>query len=158
MSQRRIEMTEIQRIDDQIKRAYSGEAWHGPSLKEALAGVTADQAAARPIANAHSIWEIVNHLSAWTRVVQERMQGKPSRQPVEGDFPDAGDTSEAAWRNTLAALESNYEALRKELAGLEESRLDEPCGELPVSYYIHLHGTVHHYLYHAGQIALLKKL
>jgi uncharacterized damage-inducible protein DinB len=158
MSERRIKMTEIQRIDDQIKRGYSGEAWHGPSVKEALAGVTAEQASARPIANAHSIWEIVNHISAWTRVVQERMQGKATRQPVEGDFPEVSDTGEAAWRNTLAALESNYEALRKELAGLDEARLQEPCGDGPISYYIHLHGTVHHYLYHAGQIALLKKL
>jgi uncharacterized damage-inducible protein DinB len=151
-------MTEIERIDDQIKRAYSGQAWHGPSLQEVLKGVTAAQAAARPIASAHSIWEIVNHVSAWIEVVRQRMRGNPAGQPDEGDFPEAGDTSEAAWKRTLSALDSNHEALRKEVASLEESRLDEPCGGQPASYYIHLLGTVHHYLYHAGQIALLKKL
>ena len=151
-------MTEIERIDDMIKRAYKGEAWHGPSVQEVLVGVTARQAAARPIANTHSIWEIVNHISAWTSVVRKRMSGEAARQPDEGDFPEVSDTSEAAWSNALAALESNYEALRREIAALDESRLDQPCGDRPISYYIHLQGTVHHYLYHAGQIALLKKL
>jgi uncharacterized damage-inducible protein DinB len=151
-------MTEIERINDQIKRAYHGEAWHGPSVQEVLAGVTAQQAAAQPIANAHSIWEIINHLSAWTSVVRKRMLGESARQPDEGDFPEVSDIGDAAWRQALAALESNYEALRREIASLDESRLDQPCGEGPVSYYIHLHGTVQHYVYHAGQIALLKKL
>jgi uncharacterized damage-inducible protein DinB len=151
-------MTEIERISDQIDRAYGGDAWHGPSVREALAGVTAQQAAARPIANAHSIWEIVSHLSAWTSVVRKRMLGEPARQPDEGDFPEVSDSGEVAWRETLDALESNYEALRREIACLDESQLDQPCGERPVSYYTHLHGTVQHYLYHAGQIALLKKL
>jgi len=151
-------MTETERIHDLIKRAYSGQAWHGPSFLEVLNGVTAAQAAARPIPNGHSIWEIVNHVSAWTEVVRQRMQGKSTGQPDEGDFPETSDTSEAAWKKTLAALETSHEALLREVAGLEQSRLDEPCGGRPISYYIHLHGTVHHYLYHAGQIALLKKL
>ena len=52
-------MTEIERILDQLKRAYEGDAWHGPSVREALAGVNAKQAHARPLANAHSIWELI---------------------------------------------------------------------------------------------------
>src|SRR5262245_15247345 len=153
-----IDMTEIERIHDQIKRAYNGDAWHGPSLRQVLSGVTAAQASARPIPNGHSIWEIVNHVSAWTNVVRQRMRGRSTEQPDEGDFPETGETSEAAWDKTLAALDDTHQSLLREVAGLDQSRLDEPCGGRPISHYIHLHGTVHHYLYHAGQIALLKKL
>jgi len=150
-------MTEIERIDDQIKRAYRGKAWHGPSLLEVLDGVNAEKAA-RLLPNSHSIWEIVNHVSAWTAAVSGRLRGESIKEPAEGDWPATGDTSEIAWKAALARLESNYEGLRKQIAGLDGAGLDETSGSSPFSHYIHLHGTVHHYLYHAGQIALLKKM
>ena len=55
-------MTEIERIEDQLKRSLEGEAWHGPALEELLADVRAEQAAAKPVPPAHSIWEIVLHI------------------------------------------------------------------------------------------------
>lgn len=54
--------TDLQRLEEQLERALEGEAWHGPSVLEILEGVTAAQAAAHPIAGAHSIWELVLHL------------------------------------------------------------------------------------------------
>ena len=50
-------MTEIERISNQLKRAFEGEAWHGPAVLQVLKEVTATQAAAKPIPKAHSIWE-----------------------------------------------------------------------------------------------------
>ena len=61
-------MKEIERILDQLKRAYEGDAWHGPSVKEVLAGVTAEQAHARPPGNAHTIYELVPHIAVWEDV------------------------------------------------------------------------------------------
>jgi uncharacterized damage-inducible protein DinB len=151
-------MNEIERIEDQIKRAYAGPAWHGPSLKEALAGVTEIQARSKRLANSHTIWEIVNHLSAWTAVVVQRLRGEPLEQPAEGDWPEPGGVDEAAWLAALAGLESNYVSLLAEIAGMDESQLDEASADRSVSRYVHLHGTIQHYLYHAGQIALLKKM
>ena len=68
-------MTEIERILDQLRRAYEGEAWHGPSVREVLAGVTAEQARERPLANAHSIWELVHHIAVWESVGRRRLEG-----------------------------------------------------------------------------------
>jgi len=150
-------MTEIERIDDQIRRAYKGKAWHGPSLLEVLEGITAEQAARRG-PNAHSIWEIVNHVSAWTAAVTARLRGDAVDEPAEGDWPSMADTSEIAWKAALERLESNYQGLRKQIAGLDTARLDDSGGGRPISHYINLHGTVQHYVYHAGQIALLKKM
>jgi hypothetical protein len=48
-------MSESDHIADQLRRAFYGDAWHGDSLFEILAGVTAAQAAARPVKDAHSI-------------------------------------------------------------------------------------------------------
>src|SRR2546428_4142197 len=57
-------MSEIQTIIDELKSIHDGDPWHGPSLKEILSGVTAEQAAPKPLTNAHSIWELTLHIAA----------------------------------------------------------------------------------------------
>ena len=150
-------MTEIERIEDQLRRAFEGEAWHGPSIQELLADVTAAQAAARPLAEAHSLWEIVLHLAAWDDVVLRRLEGESIDNPHEGDWPPVKDKSEAAWNNALEWLKNNHTQLRLTVSRLPSSRLDEPLAGSKWSAYTTLHGSIQHYLYHAGQIALLKK-
>jgi len=60
--------SELSRLEEQLGRALEGEAWHGPSVLETLEGVSAEQAAAHPIAGAHSIWELVLH-TAYTQLI-----------------------------------------------------------------------------------------
>jgi len=55
-------MSEIERILGQLKRAYEGNAWHGRSVREALEGVTAEQAHTHTLQNAHTIWELAQHI------------------------------------------------------------------------------------------------
>lgn len=150
-------MREIERIRGQIHRAFEGEAWHGPSLREALEGVTAQQAAARSIPNAHSIWELVLHLAAWEDVVRRRMGGEQVVEPPEGDWPAVRDTDEAAWQAAREHLQARHRALLETVSSLDEATLDEKPYEGTVSRYVGLHGIAEHTAYHAGQIALLKK-
>lgn len=161
-------MDEIKRIEDQLRQAFEGGAWHGPALREVLADVTAERAAARPVVGAHNIWEIVLHVTAWHGAVRRRLEGEPARLPAEGDWPSVTDTSEARWSETLIALEQSYQALRGTISGLTDARLgdyiygtlgtepDPPTGA-GVTVYVTLHGIIQHDLYHAGQIAILKK-
>ena len=66
-------MREVDRIADQLKRAYAGPAWHGPSLSELLKEVDAQRAAAHPLPGTHSIWELVLHIAAWDTAVSRRL-------------------------------------------------------------------------------------
>jgi uncharacterized damage-inducible protein DinB len=152
-------MTEIERILDQLKRAYEGNAWHGPSIRETLAGVTATQAHARPLPNAHSIWELMQHIAVWEDVGRRRLEGDPAEVAISSpeDWPPPGDTSEEAWEQAKAALDRGHQALVAAIARVPESRLDEPILEGKSSVYVTLHGVIQHDLYHAGQIAILKK-
>jgi uncharacterized damage-inducible protein DinB len=152
-------MTEIERILDQLKRAYEGGAWHGPSVREVLAGVSAQQAHVRPLANAHSIWELVHHIAVWENVGRRRLEGDRAEIDISSpeDWPPADDTSEEAWGQAKAALDRGHEALRLAIADLEESRLNEPILPGLSTVYVTLHGVIQHDLYHAGQIAMLKK-
>jgi len=152
-------MTEIERILDQLRRVYEGEAWHGPSVREVLAGVTAEQAHARPLAKAHSIWELVHHIAVWESVGRRRLEGDRAQIDISSpeDWPPADDTSEAAWEQSKAALDRGHQALREVIARVPESRLDQPILEGMSTVYGTLHGVIQHDLYHAGQIAMLKK-
>ena len=148
---------EIERIEDQLKRAFEGEAWHGPSVREVLAGVTAEPAAAKPIPNAHSIWELALHIAAWEGAVRRRVQGEKVDLSSEEDWPPVKDTSEAAWKKTLETLENNHKELRKTVSGLSDSQLEQTVRGQAGYFYHLLHGVIQHDLYHAGQIAILKK-
>src|SRR5574341_702689 len=118
-------MEEIKRIEDQLKRAFEGEAWHGPSLRELLVGVNVKMAARKPLAQAHSIWEIVLHIAAWENAVRRRLEGEAVALSDAEDWPAVHDTREAAWQNTLAAWENGHQQLRATIRRLADARLGD---------------------------------
>lgn len=151
-------MSEIQRIVDQLKRAQEGSAWHGPSVREVLEGVTAKQAAQKPIPGAHSIWEIVLHVATWEDVVRQRLTGERTGDNSDvPDWPAVGDTGETTWRKALDDLLRGHLRLRETIAAQPERKLSLTVPGKKNSFYGDLHGIIQHDLYHAGQIPLLKK-
>src|SRR4029077_12336526 len=87
-------ISEAKRIQEQLERAFDGGAWHGPAVLELLADVDAGKASARPIAGAHSIWELVLHIAAWDHAVARRLTGDRAELPNEEDWPAVNDTSD----------------------------------------------------------------
>jgi len=151
-------MSEVDRIADQLERAHSGNAWHGPSVSEVLRDVDAATAADHPIASAHSIWEIVLHVALWTDVVRQRLAGEAVVDPpAEEDWSAAIDESAASWSATIDRLDRVTNRLQTAIVALDDRHLDEIVPDKGISKYLMLHGLVQHNLYHAGQIVLLKK-
>jgi uncharacterized damage-inducible protein DinB len=150
-------MHEIERITDQSRKMFTSDAWHGPSVQEVLAGVDFTQAAAHPIPGAHSIWELVLHLSATQAVLLRRIRGESAGLREEEFWPPVPPTSEAAWAETVERLTRQETELRQAIASFPEERLDARLTKEGTSAYNNFHGHVQHNAYHAGQIALLKK-
>lgn len=149
-------MTELQRISDQLRRASEGGAWHGPSLRELLGEVDAGRAATRAIPGAHTIWELVLHITTWRSVVRKRLQGEWADPRQEEDWPAPPEPSEQAWRAAQQAMEDAGRDLRAAIEAVSEDRLHQPITAGKDTLYLHLHGVVQHDLYHAGQIAVLR--
>ena len=148
--------TETHRIADQLRRAVAGPAWHGPSLAEAIAGISADQAAKRPLAAAHSIHELLAHAVAWLEIVRLRLERHPRRVTDALDWPDVTGVD---WATAGERLDRAAHDLGAAIRSLDDGRLSD---EIPVdgdrwSVYETLHGVIQHALYHAGQISMLKK-
>jgi uncharacterized damage-inducible protein DinB len=153
-------MTETFRLADQIRRAFEGSAWHGDSILELLADVNAKTATARPIKDAHSIWEILLHIAAWDDVVTRRTGGTAVTLTDAQNFPAITDTGEAAWGQAIETTKKTHHELIRTVAAFPDSRLGEQVPGKTQNYYNFYYmfgGIVQHELYHAGQIALLKK-
>ena len=150
-------------LSNHIKRTVAGPMWHGPSLDELLASVSSEQAAARPIPGAHSIWEIVLHVTAWAEIAFARLHGQRTGDPAPDEDwppvpgPDPTSGSDADWHAALARLRESYRALATDTRRLEPSAFDEKVAGADYSVSNLLHGVIEHGAYHGGQIALLKR-
>jgi uncharacterized damage-inducible protein DinB len=150
--------SELQRIEDQLHRAFDGEAWHGPSVREALKDVSPDMAAAHPIAGAHSIWELVLHLAATYRLVLRRLSGDGRQMTPEEDWAPVPAPTAENWAGAVQTLTQLNEDLRRAVARFPAGQLDEPLvSEVAYTAYTQFIGTTQHDLYHAGQIVILKR-
>lgn len=146
-----------------VVEVHAGDPWHGFSTRRILQGITAPQAAAHPAGRAHSIWEIVLHMTAWTREVAARLTGREPGDPPEGDWPPVGDTSAAHWEAALTALDDAQQLLGEVATQVADDRWNRPVGgardpALGTGKTCRetLEGLAIHHAYHAGQIALLK--
>jgi hypothetical protein len=142
-----------------VEQAYNRRSWHGPNLRGSIRGVTLAQAAWRPAASRHNIWELVVHAAYWKYAAGRRLTGTD-----RGSFPLKGSNwfrrpiehTAQAWRADVALLEQMHQQLLDAIAGLSPRALHQPRGsETPFSL---ITGIAAHDLYHAGQIQLLEKL
>ena len=150
-------MSEVARILDQMRRGWDGDAWHGTPLWTMLRDVTASESNARPIAGAHTIAEIVQHLSYWKWATVQRANGERVSPSHDEQWPAIRDASESAWQAALALLQSRHQTLMQTIEKLNDEQLTQPIAGRDYDIYIQLHGTLQHELYHTGQIALLKR-
>ena len=159
-------MHPIHDIHALILQAYRGEAgrsdataWHGPSLDKVLDGVTTEMALARPFAGGHNIWELVLHIAQWDSICARRLRGEsiPTTTGDSDDWPALPGADEPSWQATLVRLRRSQEELLSEVEKLDTEDLDKQVPGWTWTNYLMIHGTLHHDLYHAGQIAILRR-
>ena len=149
---------EVNRLEEQLRRALEGEAWHGPSVLELLAGLSAAQAASHPIAGAHSIWELVLHLRSDYDLVLRRLAGDGRTLTPAEDWPVCPASTEENWQQTVQEPKLRNKKLRQAVRDFPDDRLDDLLvPEAPYTAYTQFIGVTQHNLYHAGQISLLKR-
>ena len=143
---------------EQLKKSFYKEAWHGPAFLEILDGITVEQASKHSIAEAHSIWEIVMHATAWIKAVRIRCMGNEFNVSDEQDWPVVAEIGDKAWQQTIADLKDEHKKLEDLVCSLEESDLTKNAGGSSMENSSMLDSIIHHNIYHSAQIALLKKL
>ncbi len=147
--------SEIKRVTALLQQTFTKNAWHGPSVLEAIAKVTPAQASARASTNTHSIIELVAHMRAWHIAVIEWLSGNTTYVVTDAlNFPAVTD-----WAAAVAALHESQEKMIAAIAAFPEERLDDLIPETgnTHTWYDLLHGTINHDIYHTGQISIIVK-
>src|SRR3954466_14005094 len=122
-------MSRATRLARHIERTVTGPMWHGPALVDVLAGVDAKRARTRPLAGAHSIWEIVLHVTAWADIARQRIQGDATGDPTpEQDWPAPGSdlhaSSDSAWAQVVGRLKDSHRRLAADTGVRDDSALN----------------------------------
>lgn len=149
-------MSEIERIARMLEGTFEGKPYHGPSVLGALEDVTADVAARKPLWSAHTIWDIVAHLTAELTYARQVLEGTAGPWDMTLTWPAVADTSPAAWEGALQDLKGANRALVRAVEGLDDAVLDQQPIRVRGPFYVMLHGTIHHNVHHAGQLSLLR--
>jgi uncharacterized damage-inducible protein DinB len=150
-------MSESKRTLELLDRAYRAQAWHGPALLETLKGVTPAMAAKRALKGAHTIWELVDHVASWNAIVAARLAGGQPQVTPELNFPRTPKPTAAAWRKSIARLASSQRTFRAAVAKFPTAQLGRIRPGTKTSWNVLIHGQIQHQLYHAGQIAMLRR-
>ncbi len=98
------------------------------------------------------------HLTCWHRTVTRRVRGEKYSPTDEEDWPRIPTVSPQTWKAAQEEMYRSGQELIDELLTFPPGRLEENAPKESFDYSLILHGIVEHNLYHAGQIALLKKL
>lgn len=152
---------EIQRIKHSFKMIYNGAPWHGTSLLDLLKGVDYLQASQRVFPNSHSIWELVQHIYNWREFAIKKMENEAGFDIVinsESDWTNLQIPIEASWQKLLSDLVENQKVILEILDGWLDEQLDDQVPGKDYNYYTLLHGIIKHDIYHAGQIAMTRKM
>jgi uncharacterized damage-inducible protein DinB len=150
-------MSEKRRTLELLDRAYRAKAWHGPALLETLEGMNAAMAVKRVMKGAHTAWELVDHLASWNEIVAFRLSGTTPQVTPEMNFPKTPRPTPAAWKKTLARLAASQRKFRAAVLKFPESKLGRRRAGTNTSWNVLIHGQIQHQLYHAGQIAMLRR-
>ena len=149
-------MNSIQLILALLDEAYEKKTWHGPNLRQALKGVTAEQAAWRPGRGRHNIWEETLHAAYWKYAMRRRVEGgKRGSFVLKGSNffsrPEKGKLTEKNWSADRELLDREHRALRETVRRVLKKNA---AAKLLSGIY----GVAFHDVYHAGQIRLLRRL
>src|SRR5512145_935588 len=144
-------------IDD----AYAGKSWQGPNLKGSLRGISPEDAAWRPGAGRHNIWELVLHAAYWKYTVKRKLLGeKRGSFPIKGSnwFQRPQEQTMAEWKRDQKLLDETHRSLRQTIAAMNPKRLDKAAGQSKYPFAKIIYGVAAHDIYHTGQITLIKRL
>ncbi len=149
----------VQRIRHLLNSGFHGGAWHGPSIMEAVKGLTPREASFKT-PTVHTIAELIYHITSWRIFTLKRLQGDSDYQidTEKKNFGQSAKVDQFELETLLMELSLSQDELMRELNTKEDEflRLMVPGSEY--DYYTLIHGIIQHDLYHTGQIMILKKM
>ncbi|MEJ7622450.1 MAG: DinB family protein [Pyrinomonadaceae bacterium] len=144
---------------DQFNKCYDENGWF-VAIRNAVDGMTAAEAAWKPVGADNSVWQTLSHLTFYNFAYVERFKGVD--YCYETDDNDAtftaGGTDEE-WAAEIERFDLVMTEFRSLIEFADEAKFDQPVSMEKQTKWAILIGEINaHNAYHAGQILMLRKL
>lgn len=152
-------MSVTEEILARLRENIDGDPWHGPSLSTLLEDVTPAQATTRIREGAHTIAEMVAHMTTWRRFAVQMLRGHGDHTVEINGPEDWPSIQSEQWPVIKAELHLSQVELVDQLERFDDIGLESTLpGERSVTFRQLLFGILQHDVYHTAQIALIKRL
>lgn len=151
---------EIQSIIRNLENTLAGEPWFGRPVYALMEEIDEGIVYKKPNDNSHSLIELLYHMITWAEFTARRLEG--DKKP-DVEFAEKMDWREIkpsvhTWKKGLAEFRSIHKKIIALLEKKEDEFLKEKVDYRQYNFRFLLNGLIQHNIYHAGQIAYLKKL
>ncbi len=150
-------------IIQQLKDVENSELWIDENFEKKLSQVNGNTAFVRPIADMHSVAEIISHLIEWRREVLSRIAGNPPGLTMNqaANWRNNDELKERGWDSLLIDFYNSQKQIILFLEEKDDSYLNISYSfadpSFPYNFKYMVTGLIHHDLYHLGQIGIIIK-
>ena len=144
----------------QFTRCYDENGWF-VAIRNAINGVTVEQAAWKTEDSVNCIWETLSHITYYNNAYLQRFKGIDYEYDVSDNAQtfSTGEYTEADWQADVARFEAVMNEWRSLLQQADESKFEEIAPPHEHRKWRDLVADMNaHAAHHGGQIVLLRKL
>jgi len=149
-------MDEKNRIKDLFNRAYYSKSWHGDSISKIIEGLTWEECR-KKLNSTHTIAELILHMIAWKNMVSSCLSGANVSLSDEEDWPKPDLSNDSDWEKIKLDLERAHVDFIGSVDKFDFDKMNEIVQGQNYPFFVMIYGLLEHDIYHAGQIAIIKK-
>jgi uncharacterized damage-inducible protein DinB len=144
---------------EQFNTCFETNGWF-VAVKNAIAGISAEQAAWKPEGSDNSIWSLLSHMNYYNNAYLERFQGRHFEYDIsDNDETFTQSASEDEWKAEVERFAEIMNGWRRVLESADESKFDDIAPPYNKSKWSEIIANINaHTAHHGGQIVLLRKL
>lgn len=151
---------EVLSVIQNLETSLSGRPWYGKAVYELLQEIDESKTTFKPNHQDHSLNDLLWHMITWAEFVLAHLenQEEAERKAIEARDWRITDPFHHSWQKGITKLKSIHKKIADLLADKEDSFLNEMVPNRPYNFRFMLNGLIQHNIYHAGQMAYLKKM
>lgn len=156
-------MSESQHLAEAVESFYFNpkNGWFA-SLNEAVAGLTAEQAARVPAEGFNSIWAVVNHVRYWQEYMLLLLKGVSVDLKTWSNGPDwaalPSPASQADWQTALERAAAVNREMTALVGQMSEADLNAPVAPGKPARWQIIQGVIAHTSYHTCEIISIRHM
>lgn len=147
-------------ILEQFDQGFDANGWF-VAVKNALDGVTVEQAVWKPRDEVNCIWETLSHLTYYNNAYLQRFKGIDYQYDIatNDESFSTGEDDEASWQAEITRFDVVMNEFRNLIDKADESKFAEHVSaENQTKWATLILNVAAHNAYHSGQIMLIRKL